>query len=207
MVSESLDSTNGLRPGGDERALLQLLAAKQITPNHRKVDAALIDLMNKRVTTDKIWNIGAAWFAITQVQDKTYVLALNNEGKCYFWDPSETWPSEPFLTLSDPNIAALAISNDSLQFAIADHNGEIQIWHRSTKSRVKTFKSLQPIFSISFSPNGQQLAIGSKGVIQLWDLASGKMLHEMANSQDGAIRAIAFSSDGLDRVKQRYVKR
>ncbi len=200
LVSESLDITNGLRPGGDERALLQLLAAKQITPNHRKVDAALIDLMNKRVTTDKIWNIGAAWFAITQVQDKTYVLTLNNEGKCYFWDLSEIWPSEPFLTLSDPDIAALAISNDSLQFAIAGHNGEIQVWHRSTKSLVKTFKSLQPVFSISFSPNSQQLAIGSKGVIQLWDLTSGTMLHEIANSQDGAIRAIAFSSDGLEIV-------
>lgn len=200
LVSESLDIANDLRPGGDERALLQLLAAKQITPNNRKVDAALIHLLNKKVTTDKIWNIGAAWFAVTHGKDHPYVLALSNEGQCYIWNTQEAWPNEPILTLDRSNIVALAISNDSLQFAIADHHGEVQIWHRLTKTMVRHFKSLQPIFSISFSPENQQLAIGSKGTIQFWDLASGNLSREIIAQQDGAIRAIAFSSDGSEMI-------
>lgn len=198
LVSESLDIANGLRPGGDERALLQLLAAKQITPDNRKVDAALIHLLNKKATTDKIWNVGAAWFALAHWQDHTYVFALSNEGKCYIWNTMEAWPNEPIMTLERSHIAALAVSNDSLQFAIADQNGEVQVWHRLTKTMIKHFKSLQPVFSMSFSPDNQQLAIGNKGAIRLWDLASGSVIREIVTQQDGAIRALAFSNDGRE---------
>ncbi len=60
---------------------------------------------------------------------------------------------------------------------------------------LRTVKSL-PIFSLAFSPDGNKLAIGSVGEINIWDISTGKLLFNIEAFGLGAVDEIKFSQDG-----------
>ncbi|WP_157112857.1 WD40 repeat domain-containing protein [Nocardia speluncae] len=53
------------------------------------------------------------------------------------------------------------------------------------------------VFSVAFSPDGRDLAVGSSdGTVRLWDPATGKQIGEPINSHTDPVYAVAFSPDG-----------
>src|SRR5207248_4927598 len=58
------------------------------------------------------------------------------------------------------------------------------------------FLNFGRVFSVAFSPDGKTLAAGSwDGTVRLWEVASGKELHQLSKQQ-GPVRSVAFSADG-----------
>ncbi|MEA5466597.1 NACHT and WD40 repeat domain-containing protein [Leptothoe sp. PORK10 BA2] len=57
-------------------------------------------------------------------------------------------------------------------------------------------KVLGTVYSVAFSPDGEQLAIGdSKGSLQIWQVKTGQVVL-ICSGHSGAVRSVAFSPDG-----------
>ncbi len=72
-----------------------------------------------------------------------------------------------------------------------------QTIHAETGQAYQTLASYQHrINSVSFSPDGQLVATGSRdGTIRLWDTGTGYLLRTLTG-QTGAVNSVAFSPAG-----------
>ncbi|SDH47910.1 hypothetical protein [Nitrosomonas sp. Nm132] len=196
LVSESLDISGGARPGGDERAILQLLAAQQIVPGNKKVDAALITTLNRKHNTQKIWAVGAPITAIAFNPDGTRLISIGDDGVLRWWDPLTGQVLGESLAITEKEIVSVAISPDGKRLATGNADKMLSLWNIDTGQLVSELKSDEPTYSMAFSPDGNRLITGSKGMFRLWELRTGQPIGEPWHGHEGAIRSIAFSSDG-----------
>lgn len=92
------------------------------------------------------------------------------------------------LTPDGITIAAVNISN----------KGEVDLWNRITCQVVGTFQreGSESLYSLAFSPDGTLLAIGGNNSLEIWHVASGKILFEF-NKLKNRVSHLAFSPNGL----------
>jgi WD40 repeat protein len=78
--------------------------------------------------------------------------------------------------------------------AIAGNNKLVTVW--DTSSAEKQYELEQPsgVFSVDYSPTSNVLLAGVDGEIEIWDLATRKVVNTL--KQPGRINVIAFSDDG-----------
>ena len=55
--------------------------------------------------------------------------------------------------------------------------------------------SLDPMFSLAFSPDGRLLAVGRGNTLRVWDVSSHAALAQLEAGTEG-LRAVSFSPDG-----------
>jgi RNA polymerase sigma factor (sigma-70 family) len=96
-------------------------------------------------------------------------------------------------------IAGMAFSPDGKTMAITPPDGNaVQLWKLATGEVVASLPGGAQGGPLAFSPDGRLLAgAGSRGVLKVWDVASGKERLSLAPSQDQAlfVSAVAFSRD------------
>ncbi len=101
------------------------------------------------------------------------------------------------LNVSQPS--GLAFSRDGNLLAVASVLGHCELWDVSAApKRVASFHGfLQGAHSVTFSPDGQRLAVGSNGneAVKLWDLRSQRELLTLPG-QGSMFDAIRFAPDG-----------
>jgi WD40 repeat protein len=110
-----------------------------------------------------------------------------------------------------PAISSFAFSHDGQLIAAADEGTKVKFWDVTSGQLVRTLVSppvagiTVQMVSLAFRPDGRLLATGEvriddahkeyKGVVKLWDLDVGRVLHEaMAHVMDPD--SLAFSPDG-----------
>jgi WD40 repeat protein len=101
-------------------------------------------------------------------------------------------------------VTSLAFSPDSNVLAAATgYGGELTItlWHVASGNELRRLKEKNPKgsdYQIAFAPDGKTLASTRAGTFEisstlLWDVATGKVLHDLTNKQSTS--SIAFSPD------------
>jgi WD40 repeat protein/serine/threonine protein kinase len=100
------------------------------------------------------------------------------------------------LTEHKGKVNAVAYSPNGHLLASASADRTVRFWDAATGSeRGATSPSLQEIFAVAFAPDGKTLAAGSVNTLQLWDVSSRKLEHELS-LQKGWVHSVAFAPDG-----------
>lgn len=134
------------------------------------------------------------------------------------------WPEEgTFFVLQLPqggtlrtfshrkNIGSMAFSSDSRLLAAGTGDGKIKLWEATTGKLIHTIdtQTLMPIQAVAFSPDGRWLAFSTceskdprstceppnVGKINLWELATGRLIRVLTGRGQGKIMKLAFSPD------------
>ncbi len=89
----------------------------------------------------------------------------------------------PLMWLPGPPV--VAFSPDGSVLAYADPIGPIRLWSVATgeeRGRLRTWHERRIVKSLTFSPDGQLLAVGGRegdGMLEVWDTANGKLLRRV----------------------------
>jgi WD40 repeat protein len=111
----------------------------------------------------------------------------------------------PRATLSEEfDLNSVTLSGDGKHLAVGlDASPTVEVWDVDTGREVHTLEALHRT-ALSFSPNGKLLAIackrpgpdGFESIVQLRDVATGKVLGDLHQKGDPQINNLAFASGG-----------
>ncbi|MCB1984601.1 MAG: hypothetical protein H6936_14820 [Burkholderiales bacterium] len=206
VVSESLDMANGLRIGGDERAILQLLAINQITPNEY-VDAAILTVLAKKNATQKIWNTGSRINAIAINHQGTHIVSVGTDNSLQIWDlegrlvnkRTDAHPCNP-KGGNNRNCSVLnvAYSPDDTYIVTAGQDSALRLWDAKTLQPIGTLSGHQgPVTSVAFSPDGRRIVSGSEDkTLRIWDTRSRTEIARLLGHEN-SVTSVVFSPDGM----------
>ena len=87
---------------------------------------------------------------------------------------------------------AASFSPDSKRLAFSATNDKIRVWDISSKKYIQTYNSTgSDILSVNYSRDGTKIVSATKSDVQLWDVATGKIVFSIS---DGRVHA-EFSPD------------
>ncbi|MFE3228141.1 TIR domain-containing protein [Nocardia sp. NPDC059228] len=196
LVSEGQAMLAGARPGGDTRAIQQILAARQI--GSRPDDGAVLDALSVTPDEVKIFD--------TPTHDDVTAFAVSPDGRHAAAASAGTIQlregvtgqatGAPFTAHNKSAVNGLAYSSDGTRLASADNDGTVQVWDAQSGAHVAgPFNTGHgAVLSVAFSADGRRLAAGMfPGAIQIWDVVAGQQLRQW--NADIAFQ-LAFLPDG-----------
>jgi WD40 repeat protein len=138
---------------------------------------------------------GIFFKAIFSPDGKTIASCGGADGTIKLWEVSTGVLSQ--LTGHKESVESIAFTSDGKFLASSGFDDTLRIWDLAT-GQARTISADNSFSrSIVFSPDGKILATspGDSGVIKLWDVATGTVLHNLSG-RSGFIVSIAFSPEG-----------
>lgn len=197
LAAQSLEMLAATRPGGDERALLQLIAAWRLAPVS-EVAAALQRGLQLREPLRTLWSPQAPVTRLAfDPADPDRLVAIGDAGLRVLdlrrRAPPHTVPAEQALD-------QLAFSPDGRRFVTGDRAGRLQRWDATRLEPDGAPWLAHPggVHALVFSADGRTLAsAGADGRIRLWQAATAEPLGVALDGGSAAkLARLAFSPDG-----------
>jgi WD40 repeat protein len=118
----------------------------------------------------------------------------DQDGTLRFWDAATGQPRGE-LPGHGSGVLSLAFSPDSRSLAVG-YNKVVRLWDVQQRTYREFKGHLQSVNTVVFSPDGSQVASGSKDqTIRIWDVASGKEFLRLEGSVR-SVTALAYHPDG-----------
>jgi WD40 repeat protein len=112
------------------------------------------------------------------------------DGSVRAWDPDhEGWPV--VLRGHDDTVRSVTFSPDGCHLATAGGDGRVILWDSLTHEKLRVLKG-RPASVLSFSSDGEWLAIGRGNRIRIHDASTGAVV---ATIQTVGVRGLAFAPD------------
>jgi WD40 repeat protein len=197
LAAEGSAMLKGIRAGGDERAIQQILAAHALAVVPETSGALLFALTTLRNTL-KIIHIGTPILSIAVSPDGTFIVSGADDRKVRLWHAESGQLMGAPFTGHESTVASVAVSPDSLRIASGSFDDTLRIWDAKTGAPVGATRKAgaKGVLSVAFSPDGSRLVSGGgNGKVQLWLVTGGPPIWEaLEHTRD--IRGAAFSADG-----------
>ena len=189
----------GAGPGGDVRAMLQLLAAHRLRPH--SADAGLLEAVMTR-SFRTVTDSGAGGGATALSAGGRRFVSVGHDGVAVVLEVETGQPTgEPF-TVPAGTVESVAISPDGSRIAASGRDGAVRdgivrVWDADTGQPVGTpiTGAVSGASRVVFSPDGRRIAASSwdRG-LRVWDVDTGQTADQL-NGVPGAF-SVAFSPDG-----------
>jgi WD40 repeat protein len=206
----------GTRVGGDERGLLQLLAAGRVTQPLADVDGAMLSALASLSQLLKVVNTGSGVTALAYSPDGSRVITGGEDGTLQLRDATTLQPIGA-ATRHPGAVHGIGFSPDGARLATGGDDGAVHLYSAANlrpiaaPSRVDAggvpplaqAGAVPPalhasaVHSIAFSPDNSRLVSGGDdGALHLWDARTGEPLGQPWRADSGLILGVAFSADG-----------
>jgi WD40 repeat protein/serine/threonine protein kinase len=104
------------------------------------------------------------------------------------------------IPASDELLQCVTWSPDGKRLASCGDDGLVKVWDAMTGAELLQLEGHQDlVWEVAWSPNGQRLASVSNYLhpdIRIWDVVTGKQVHEQLNAHGFSILSVAWSPDG-----------
>jgi WD40 repeat protein len=196
LESEAQGMLDEVRPGGDARALQQVLAANLI--DNEPDDDAIYSAAVSRHNLVKIIPAGSPVYSVAFSPDGGRVAGASEDHMVRVWDRvTGNLVGKPLTGLTNAAFS-VTFSPDGKRLAAASEDS-VLLWSTDvgagggTSLRVDATK----VKRVIFSPDGRRLATASSdGTIRLWDASTGTPLPQVFVGHHDVVNSIAFSPDG-----------
>jgi len=97
----------------------------------------------------------------------------SSEGTVHFWNVEDgSFNLAPNQLETNGEVLALDFSPDNKKLAVGNFNGFVYLFDITLGQEVARLPHIDKVTSVSFSPNGRQLATVSRKTVSLWNLSS-----------------------------------
>jgi WD40 repeat protein len=200
-AAEAQAMVAGVRAGGHERALQQVLAAHVIGSAPVEVGGAMLSLIIELPRALKLLDTGAVIraAAFSPEAGVAQVVTGGAGGRVQRWDARTLQPIGGPLPGPQSEVFAVAYSPDGQRIAAGDLGGRLWLWNaRSGESLPRSAdEGGGAIRSLAFMPDGRRIVSGGVGgALRFWDSQSGEPQGEPLHGIGEVITAVAISPDG-----------
>ncbi len=196
LTNEGVAMMVGNKPGGDTRAMQELMAARALTTSPD--DDALYSIAVKDRNTRKVIPTPVPMWSVAYSPDGRHVAGSGRDGFIGIWDAKSGEPvGEPFEGQGGL-VQQVVYSLDGSVLATAAADDTVRIWDANSGKQIRELDGHTPgATDAAFSAEGSQLAtLSSGGLLRVWDVGSGRTLTSVNTGHTGPTNCLAYSPDG-----------
>ncbi|WP_067672537.1 nSTAND1 domain-containing NTPase [Nocardia miyunensis] len=206
LETEGQGMLEGIEPGGDIRALQEILAAESLTdtPHVGSLYAAVVQRANT-ARAIKIPGIHKNAPMALSADGSRLASIAEDSHRVDIWDTRTGQAVGQPLTGGENKFYSIAVSPDGTRIAVGCASGEMLFWDARNGQLIGRSEPADSpdVAVVEFSPDGRRLASGSTGgTVRVWDPATGQAIGQplavepLSNVPWWGIQSVAFSNDG-----------
>jgi WD40 repeat protein len=194
LNAEGASMLAGTTPGGDVRALQELLAANGIKANAVPILSAQI----ARFTTQKIIGFGAIPHALAYSPDGHRIVIAQEDGTLQQLDPATSKPVGAPMK-GTGMLTGVSYTPDGRTIASASNDGTMRLWNADTGAALNPDpQRVESLKGIAVSPRGNIVTGTGYDTIRIWDPKTGKLraTDQMFSDRTARISDVAYDRGG-----------
>jgi WD40 repeat protein len=196
LDAEGASMLAGTMPGGDVRALQELLAAHAIATNPDGVP--ILNAQISRFTTQKIVDTALTPHRLAYSPDGRRIVTAEDAGTVRQWDAATGKPIGASMK-GTGTVEDVAFTPDGRLIASTSSDGTMRLWNADTGAAVNPNPDrVGGLSSVAVSQNHPILTGGANDTIQLWDPHSGHLVasQQVFDDHTASIMDVAFDRAG-----------
>jgi WD40 repeat protein len=94
----------------------------------------------------------------------------------------------------DAIVTSMSVAPDGTMLATSSSDGTVRLWDLAAQERLAVLHHDEPVMSVAFSPDGEQLASADFGQVHIWDVTTHREVAKLEGH--GQVWSVAWSPDG-----------
>lgn len=203
IASEGLSILNGDRPGGDTRAVQEMLAASSLSPG--TIGDVAVTAAMKLSWASKVISPPGRTAAAAYSPDGRRIASGGFDRMVRIWDADTGSEIGQPLSGHTGTVTSVAFSPDGRRVVSASADGSLRLWDVATGKQVGapiTASDQSPdgpstVWAVAFSPDGKRIASGGADkMVRLWDANTGQPLGPPLSGHTDSVLTVVFSPVG-----------